>query len=114
MMHNNKQEHIKPLVIKFKSPAVEKEYNKRSMVDKDEKSASTLPELMKDIQANTSGTHGMGKSEVLRHLFMGHKGCLSRRIGGGQANGLKDKLVYKVTGPAEITILTVGGHYEYK
>lgn len=34
---------------------------------------------------------------------MGHYGCISRRLND------YDRLVYKVTGPAEITILSVGG-----
>ncbi len=91
---------VRPLTTAFVNDSVKTEYEARLPSD------AKLARLMEDIWNKPWATEGEGKPEVLIGKFMGHKGCLSRRLDG------EDRLVYKVTGPREILILACSGHYE--
>jgi Txe/YoeB family toxin of Txe-Axe toxin-antitoxin module len=91
----------KSLQIKFISAQVKREYE--AWPEKE----TTLKDILGDIYLNPWGTSGKGKPEILRHKIMGVRGCISRRING------EDRLIYKATGPNEITIFAVGGHYNF-
>ncbi len=62
--------------------------------------------MMADIWEKPWATEGEGKPEVLAGKFNGHKGCISRRLDH------KNRLVYKVTGPRKIMIISCEGHYQ--
>lgn len=62
-------------------------------------------ELLTDIREQPWATTGSGKPEVLKGVYMGHRGCISRRLNH------EDRFVYKVTGPGEILVLSLEGHY---
>ncbi len=63
-------------------------------------------ELLSDIREQPWATTGSGKPEVLKGVYKGHKSCISRRLNH------EDRFVYKVTGPGEILVLSVEGHYK--
>ncbi|MEI6188696.1 MAG: hypothetical protein WCP46_09475, partial [Alphaproteobacteria bacterium] len=84
---------VGPLTTAFVNDSVKTEYEARLPRD------AKLARLMEDIWNKPWATEGEGKPEVLIGKFMGHKGCLSRRLDG------EDRLFYKVTGPREILIL---------
>lgn len=62
-------------------------------------------ELLSDIREQPWAVTGSGKPEVLKATYKGYKGCISRRL------NQEDRFVYKVTGPGEILVLNVEGHY---
>ncbi len=89
----------KPLEVSFINPEIEKDYHTTSLT------SAKIIELMSDIEHKPYGTEGAGKPEVLKGKYNGHKGCISRRLNH------EDRLVYKVTGPRQILILSCKGHY---
>lgn len=89
----------KPLEVQFVNSEVESDYKTAAL------SSEKIIELMSDIESKPHGTEGAGKPEVLKGKCSGHKGCISRRLNH------EDRLVYKVTGPGQILILSCKGHY---
>jgi len=69
-------------------------------------SSLKFQELLSDIREQPWATTGSGKPEVLKGVYKGHKSCISRRLNH------EDRFVYKVTGPGEILVLSVEGHYK--
>ncbi|HBN22241.1 MAG TPA: Txe/YoeB family addiction module toxin [Holosporales bacterium] len=68
--------------------------------------SAKFKELLSDIKEQPWAATGSGQPEVLKGTFKGHKGCISRRLNH------EDRFVYKVTGPGEILILSIEGHYK--
>ncbi|MBX9805102.1 MAG: type II toxin-antitoxin system YoeB family toxin [Alphaproteobacteria bacterium] len=88
------------LEIKFLSPAVEKAFERL-------KESKKMRELLDDIQMRPYALEGAGQPEILKGKFLKkYRGCYSRRIND------EDRLVYRVTGRAEIFIFSCEGHYD--
>jgi Txe/YoeB family toxin of toxin-antitoxin system len=93
-----KLESSHPLKINFIDSATESAFH--SLNEK------KMAEMLSYVQAKPFGTDGTGKPEVLKGIYMGYKGCISRRIDH------ENRFIYKVTGPHEILVLSCQGHYE--
>ena len=93
------QESLPPFTVTFDNPNDEEPF-----LNCKEENAK-LQDLLNDIAEKPWATKGTGKPEVLKGLYKGHKGCLSRRINH------EDRLVYKAVGSNTILILSWEGHY---
>jgi toxin YoeB len=91
------------VTLTYLNDAVENIFEKMKASKSD---GNKLNDLLADIECQPWATKGGGKPEVLRYKFQNYKGCLSRRINDN------DRLVYKVTGPGIILILSCIGHYK--
>jgi Txe/YoeB family toxin of toxin-antitoxin system len=87
---------ITPLVFKFIDDEIKNDF---------EQQPQKLQEFLTDMEEKPYGTDGAGKPEVLKGIFKGYKGCISRRI------DQENRFVYKVMGPREVMILSCKGHY---
>jgi len=94
----NDMDPIRKIEFSFLNDEVKKEFQSNLENKK-------LTEIIDDISDKPWATEGVGKPEVLKGKFKNYKGCLSRRING------EDRLVYKVTGPRRVLILSCEGHY---
>ncbi|OJW69766.1 MAG: hypothetical protein BGO68_05730 [Candidatus Amoebophilus sp. 36-38] len=95
------QEIEPPITFEFLDEAHKEQF----LIFKEKEENKKLVEILNDIQSNNYKAAGVGKPEVLRYTFKGHKGCLSRRLND------EDRLVYKPIEKGKILILSWKGHY---
>ncbi len=79
--------------------------NQQEAFETFKKENKKIHELLVDIQSNPWNANGVGKPEILKYVYQGYKGCLSRRI------DQESRLVYKASGKGKILILSWKGHY---
>jgi TPR repeat protein/Txe/YoeB family toxin of Txe-Axe toxin-antitoxin module len=99
------KEHTMPTKLNFLDEKQEQEF----LTFKEKKeNKKNLEKILEDIQYHNWAAVGIGKPEVLKHLYKGYRGCISRHL------NYKDRFVYKVIGKREILILSWKGHYDHK
>lgn len=93
----------KTLQLCFVNEKEEEKFNKAK-----EESAK-IKEILEEMESGADqlwGTRGIAHPEILRNVYKGYKGCISRTLNA------KDRFVYKIQKESSILILNWKGHYE--